>query len=176
MPDAPPFDPRSITRPDPKLLTLYFWTSVATLLGFPLAFLAYYCRYRTLRYALDDEGVSMSVGVFFKREVNTAYRRIQDIHVSRGIVQRWLGLATVSIQTASGSAMPEIVIEGVTDADGLRDFLYQRMRGAKGLGESAGPSLLAVANSPADEALRLLEQIRDLLASRTDRDGREPIR
>jgi len=77
-----------------------------------------------------------------------------------------MGLATVSVQTASGSATPEMSIEGVLAAEQLRDFLYSQMRGAKG--ETAGLDTTAVdATTPSggtpDEALALLREIRDEL-------------
>ncbi len=68
---------------------------------------------------------------FFKREVNLTYRRLQDIHLTHNLLQRWMGLATISLQTASGNAGAEMSIEGVLEAEQLRDFLYARMRGAK---------------------------------------------
>ena len=88
-----------------------------------------YFRYHTLRYQFDEEGIHMKVGILFRRETNLTYSRIQDIHLRSGILQRWLGLANVQIQTASGSAGPELVIEGFKDYEAIRDFLYTRMRG-----------------------------------------------
>lgn len=172
-PPSPPagsFHPRGITRPDPALMRYYFVTSLLTLLGFPFALTALWFRYRTLRYRFDDEGVWMGVGLLFKRETNLAYRRIQDIHVTRGLIQRWFGLATVSIQTASGSSSAEMTIEGVLEAEPLRDFLYAKMRGARGLDhadEGAGGAGATGGLSPAsDEALALLREIRDALRDR----------
>ena len=43
-----------------------------------------------------------------------------------------MGLATIAIQTASGNAGPEMSIEGILQADTLRDYLYSKMRGARG--------------------------------------------
>lgn len=173
-PPSPPvgsFDPRSITRPAPVLMQYYVVTAALTLLGFPFVLLGLWFRYLTLRYRFDDEGVWMGVGLLFKRETNLAYRRIQDIHVTRGLIQRWFGLATVSIQTASGSATAEITIEGVLEAEPLRDFLYAKMRGARGLDHPAATSAPALAAacaaSPAsDEALAILRDIRDALRDR----------
>ena len=89
----------------------------------------YYFRYRTLRYRFDEEGIHMRVGILFRREVNLTYARIQDIHLRSGFIQRWLGLADIQIQTASGSAGAELVIEGFKEFEAIRDFLYTRMRG-----------------------------------------------
>jgi putative membrane protein len=158
------FDPRTIERPDPALMTYYVWVSLLTLLGFPFVLLASYIRYCTLRYKFDDEGVSMSVGLLFKKEVLLTYRRIQDIHVSRNLFERWLGLASIAIQTASGTSGAEMTLVGIREPERLRDYLYTRMRGARG--EAGAPSMVGPArpvasDQPHDEALTLLRDIRD---------------
>lgn len=161
------FDAKAIERPDESLLRYYFVISLFTLLGFPFVFLAHYIKYKTLRYKIDDEGVSMSWGFLFRREVLLTYRRIQDIHVHRNIVHRWLGLASVAIQTASGASGAEMTIEGVLEPEALRDFLYTKMRGARGDDEEAKAT-----DSAEDEALVLLREIRDgLRAMRADGPG-----
>jgi putative membrane protein len=170
QPSGQPFDARQIARPDPVLLRYYVLVSL--LLGpfFWVALLPLFFKYETLRYRFDDEGVSMSWGILWRREVHLTYRRIQDIHLTRNIVQRWMGLATVSIQTAAGSALPEMSIEGILQAAELRDFLYGKMRkgepGAPGAAVAAPP-----AAAPADEALVLLRDIRDGLKTLAGRRG-----
>jgi uncharacterized protein len=151
------FDPRGITRPAPVLLRYYTLVSLATLAAFPVVWLVSFFRYETLRYAFGEEGVSMSWGLLFRREIHLTYRRIQDIHVTRNILQRWMGLGTVSIQTASGSSAPEMQIDGLLEYEALRDFLYTKMRGARGL--SAPDATAAPAALPSDEALVLLRRI-----------------
>ena len=164
------FDPRQIVRPDPVLLRYYILASL--LLGpfFWIALIPLYFKYETLRYRFDDEGVSMSWGILWRREVYLTYRRIQDIHLTRNIVQRWMGLATVSIQTAAGSALPEMSIEGILQAAELRDFLYSKMR--KGEPSSHAPAAAGVgAAEPTDEGLVLLRDIRDGLRTLAARRG-----
>ncbi|MCU0711021.1 MAG: PH domain-containing protein [Pirellula sp.] len=156
-----------IDTPSRSLLTYYFLVSLFVgpfvLIVFPLNWI----RFRTLRYELQDGGIRMSVGLLFRKEVIVAYRRIQDIHVSHNIIQRWLGISSVSIQTASGNAMPEIVVEGVETPDHLRDWLYERMRGAKS-GSSDGSNANEQNNSDqssnSDEVTTLLKGIRDNLS------------
>ena len=101
-----------------------------------------------MRFRFDDEGVWRGQGLLWRREVNVAYRRIQDIHLTSGLIQRWLGLATVSIQTAAGSATPEVTIEGVLEAEALRDFLYTKMRGVRD-GRQRQPARADAAATPA---------------------------
>ncbi len=123
-------------------------------------------RYQTLRYDFGDDGISVSWGLLFKREVHLSYRRIQDIHVSRNLIERWLGIATVSVQTASGSGDAEAQIEGVKHYEEIRDYLYARSRGLC----STAPEEAEGPDDEVDPAALLLE-IRDtlrLLAERAE--------
>jgi putative membrane protein len=158
-------DVSAITRPHERLLTYYLVVSILTLLAFPITFMPLYIKYRTLRYRFDEEGVWRRQGLLWRKEVNVAYRRIQDIHLTAGLLQRWFGLATVSIQTASGSATPEVTIEGVLEAEALRDFLYTKLRGVRDGVRSAAPPAADAGGGPAtdDETLALLVDIRDSL-------------
>lgn len=136
----------AIERPHPRLWILYVLRSLLTGPLVVLLLPIHYLRYVSLRYRFDAEGVHMRWGVLFRREVNLTYARIQDLHVRSGVLQRWLGLADLQIQTASGSASAEMTIEGVPEVEALRDFLYARMRGhehapvapGRALGSSAG--------------------------------------
>jgi hypothetical protein len=164
VPQPPPaFDPKTATKPHPALFTYYFVTCVCTIVLWPFLLPYYYFRYHTLTYRFDEEGVHMAWGILFRTEINLTYRRIQDINVTRGILQRWLGLANVTIQTASASSAA-MVIEGIPDYQGLRDFLYLRMRGARG---DTPPDSPAQTAAPArdDQLASALRDVRDELAA-----------
>jgi membrane protein YdbS with pleckstrin-like domain len=148
-----------ITRPHHKLLSLYLLRSVFSGPAFPIVFLPCFFKYETLRYRFDDQGLTMAWGLLWRREIYLTYARIQDIHLSRGIVQRWLGLATIDIQTAAGSASSEMSLVGLTEYELVRDFLYSRMRGAR-FGEE-GEGRHAAAPRAEGDALALLGEIRD---------------
>jgi uncharacterized protein len=164
--DSIAFDPTTITRPDPALLKYFFLASLMSGPLFPIVFLPLYFKYHTLKYAFDDDGISMSWGILFRKEIHLTYRRIQDIHLTRNFVQRWLNLATVAVQTASGKSGPEMSIDGILQAEELRDHLYLQMRGAQD--EHQEPDTHKQDISPEDlnqEALDLLRDIRDKLLS-----------
>ena len=148
-------------------MTYYVVVSLLTFFMFPVTLTALYIKFRTMRFRFDAEGVWRSQGLLWRREVNVTYRRIQDIQLTSGIIQRWLGLSTVSIQTAAGSATPEITIEGVLEAEALRDFLYTKMRGVREGAHHAvsGQASAVSASRSDDEALALLVEIRDVLQS-----------
>jgi uncharacterized membrane protein YdbT with pleckstrin-like domain len=145
-------DPLKIEKPHESLLKYYAIMALLTGPGVLVQFPRLFFKYETLRYRFEADGMSMSWGVLFRHEVYLTYRRIQDIHLSRNLLQRWFGLATLSVQTASGSASPQMNIEGIPEAEMLRDFLYAQMRGARD-----------TEAHHEDEALVLLREIRDLI-------------
>lgn len=155
----------AITRPAKELMTYYVLSSclLGPLFFIPLIYLHF--RYRTMRYEFDEEGISMSWGILFRRQITLTYARIQDIHLTSNIVERWLKLARIQIQTASASASAEMTLEGLHEFERVRDFLYTRMRGVRGAAASttAAP---AVANPENDLAAALREVAAELRAVR----------
>ncbi|HEY8994188.1 MAG TPA: PH domain-containing protein [Lacunisphaera sp.] len=165
---------QSIERPDQALWTYYILRACAFPPAFPFVILPLYFRHHTMRYKFTDDGISMSWGILFRREIIVNYARIQDIHLKSNLVERWLGLARILVQTASGSSSAEMTIEGIKEFEALRDFLYSRMRGVKDVphhppaAASAAPSagdsgeLVAVLRETAAE----LRAVREALAAK----------
>jgi uncharacterized protein len=121
----------AIERPHRDLFT-YYWVSLLIFPPLlPILILPVWFRYHTMRYKFTDEGISMRWGILFRREIIVNYARIQDIHLRSNIVERWLGLARVLVQTASGNSGAELTLEGLKEFEAVRDFLYARMRGVQ---------------------------------------------
>ena len=153
----------ALERPESSLLTYYGLSSL--LLGpfFFFALIPFYFRYQSMRYRFDDEGVSMRWGILFRREINLTYARIQDIHLVSNVVERWLGLARIKIQTASGSAKAEMTVEGIAQYSSLRDFLYARMRGTRGgAAISSGNGGKSTEGSEASSSAELVATLRSV--------------
>jgi putative membrane protein len=140
---------RAISRPDKALWTYYILAALAFPPAFPVLIVYLYFRYHTMRYRFSDDGISMSWGILFRREIIVNYARIQDIHLKSNVVERWLGLARILVQTASGGHGAEMTIEGIKQFEALRDFLYERMRGVKDHRPVSGAAVPAVAGDPA---------------------------
>ncbi len=139
----------AIERPHKSLWTYYLLCCLVFPPAFPFLVLPHWFRYHTLRYRFTAEGVSMSWGILFRREIILNYARIQDIHLRSNIVERWLGLARILVQTASGSSSAEMSIEGLKEFEAVRDFLYSRMRGVKDHpvpAEAPAPNMIHPAN------------------------------
>src|SRR3954453_5604305 len=125
----------AVERPCPELLKYYVYKAIATNIAFPLTMLLLYFRYHTMRYRFDAEGIHMSWGILMRHEIMLNYSRIQDIQLESNVVERWLGLARINVQTASGGSGSEMTLEGIRDHAAMRDFLYSRMRGARHVAE-----------------------------------------
>jgi putative membrane protein len=172
-PPGNPEDPDTvhrIERPDPSLMTYY--TLVCLLTGplFPIVIIPNYFRYHTMRYRFDEDGISMRWGILFRKEIYLTYTRIQDIHLTSNLIERWLGLARIQVQTASGSSSAEMTIEGIKSYELVRDFIYSKMRG-----HAAGPEATAAGAAPpgdllAEVAACLREVSQELRALRQERE------
>jgi len=119
----------AIEHPAPQLLTAYCIFSLVLGPFFFIPLIPLYFRYHTLRYRFDTEGIHKRWGIFFRREINLTYARIQDIHLRSNPIERWLGLARIEVQTASGGAGAEMTLVGLLEFEAIRDYLYARMRG-----------------------------------------------
>lgn len=147
----------AITRPENALLWLYVISSFALLCAGPIALIPLYFRWQTLWYRFDATGVSMGYGILFRREMQLTYARMQDIHLSQNILERWLGIGTVTVQTAGSGAGGNLAIVGVRDFEAIRDYLYAKMRGVRDVPHEAA------APHEHGEADTLLVEIRDAL-------------
>lgn len=169
-----------LERPHANLWTYYLLNALVILPAAPVLLPYLYFRYQSMRYRFTDEGVSMSWGILWRRQIVLNYARIQDIHLQSNLVERWLGLARVMIQTASGNASAEMTIEGLKEFEAVRDFLYSKMRGIKDAPAAAQPQSdvpVSTANSELAAALREvaveLRAVRAALAE-SNATGKEP--
>ena len=155
-----------LERPREQLLTWYFLKALATVLAFPVAMLLFYFRYHTMRYKFDEDGIHMSWGILMRHEIMLNYSRIQDIQLHSNVIERWLGLTRIEVQTAAGASDSEMTLEGLPNPEAMRDFLYSRMRGA----HTAAPAAANAAPEPLQAVLleiaSELRSIREVLEAR----------
>jgi putative membrane protein len=150
--------------PHRSLFTYYALSSLMAGPFFFVPLIVLYFRYHTLRYTVEEEGITMRWGILFRREVSLTYARIQDIHLTSNFVERWLGLAKVQVQTASGSSTAEMTIEGLPQFEAIRDFLYSRMRGARDRAAVTGSASAADGAPAAGTLPEVAEALREIAA------------
>ena len=169
--------------PHRNLLVYYALQSLVLGPFFFVLLLPRFFKYRSLRYHLEEEGIAAEWGVLFRHEISLGYSRIQDIHLASNFLERWLGLARIQVQTASGSSEAEMTIEGLPDAAAVRDWIYSRMRGASrravggaqpldtagGTGAAAPDAVVAALREVAGE----LRRVRELLENGAPKQGND---
>ncbi|MFW5922549.1 MAG: PH domain-containing protein [Halodesulfurarchaeum sp.] len=86
-------------------------------------------RYRLYAYELTDETLNIDSGVLFRREREIPLGRIQNVDMTRSIVQRALGITAVGIETAGGSSTEaSLQFVSVTEGKRLQEGIRTRKR------------------------------------------------
>jgi len=106
------------------------WTALllvglgALAIGAPQALLE--LRYRYWRYGMGADTLILEYGVWTRRQSMTPYFRVQNVDVSQGPLERWLGLKRLTIRTAS--AFTDATIPGLdaAEAEKLRLLILER--------------------------------------------------
>lgn len=85
--------------------------------------------YRHTSWKLDEEGLEIHNGVFWKHQITVPLGRVQHADVSQGPIQRYFGLGTLIIHTA-GTQNSSVVLSGLnqTTAIELRDQIITQKR------------------------------------------------
>jgi len=182
-------DAERILRPSPELVRLYFLYLVIAILVailpwyIPLLLLApevgsiitiilalivvpVVCwipkYYSSLVYIFRDEEIECRQGVWFRMLSIVPYNRITNVDVVQGPLSRWLGIATVKVQTAGYSGQvsrAEAKILGVKNYEEVKEYILSKIRGTPTMA-------MKVSESPRlEDLLRELVRIREILES-----------
>lgn len=83
--------------------------------------------YRYARYRVDQAGLEIRGGVYFRHVINVPRSRVQHTDVSQGPLERRFGLATLAIHTA-GTEHARVELSGLPHevAVAIRDHLLPR--------------------------------------------------
>ncbi len=105
----------------------------AVIIGWQVAY------YRRFEYELTEDTFDIRSGVISRRHREIPYRRVQNVDISRTLVQRALGVAELRIETAGGgSSEAHLRYVGYDEAKRLQDDLRRRKAGDV---EASGPEL-----------------------------------
>jgi putative membrane protein len=102
------------------------WWLVAMLLMGPY--------YQSLRYEIQDDEVVVHAGIWTKSVKHVPYRTVTNLTVKRDVIDRWLGLGTLNIQTAgmSGQTGAEEHLVGLADVQEVYDTVATELRRFRG--------------------------------------------
>ena len=154
----------------PALGWTYLWIFVvanALWLAPTLILLPFY--YRSLRYEIGEDDITVEKGIFTRSVKTIPYRTITDLAVKRDILDRWFfNLGSLDIQTAGQSAQAgaDVTLVGLVDWMELRNEVLARVRAYRastGVGTEVEPSA-----ARAQELLILREILEELRGLRRD--------
>jgi membrane protein YdbS with pleckstrin-like domain len=149
-----------------------------------VVYIALHLRYDTTWYVISNRSLRIRKGIWVLREMTVTFENVQNIGVTQGPVMRLFGIKNLVVETAGaavsksaeegGRGENQAVLEGLGNADEIRDLILARVRASRsaGLGdEAATASGGETERAPprwAEKQIRLLREIRDeaaLLAS-----------
>jgi membrane protein YdbS with pleckstrin-like domain len=182
----------------PWLVLLFTIPLLAVLLAIPafifvvapdiIAYVAIHLRYDTTWYVMSGRSIRIRRGIWVIQETTITFENVQNVKVLQGPVERFFGIGNVIVETAGGGGGtaghgkhqfqgPHVgVIEGIADAQRIRDVILSRVRESTsaGLGDDDHhPSRVNRTESPAmrsgkpawsAEHVAVLREIRDQLA------------
>lgn len=113
---------------------------------------------RNLKYAIEEDKVTICKGILTKVQKNIPYRAITDFMVHRSLFDRFLDIASIRIQTA-GQSQTAVGYEG--NLAGLKDWadLHGRLRARVKALHPFSDSVGVMESVPGANTARVLEQI-----------------
>jgi len=146
-----------------------------------VAYVALQLRYDTTWYVMSARSLRIRRGIWVLREMTITFENVQNIKVTQGPLMRYFGIKNLVVETAGGAAPSvkaegaggasenQAVLEGLDNADEIRDLIMSRVRASRsaGLGDEAAHE--AGASRGKGHALtpvqvQLLREIRDAAA------------
>jgi uncharacterized membrane protein YdbT with pleckstrin-like domain len=90
--------------------------------------------FRSLRYEIQDDEVVVHAGIWTKSVKHVPYRTVTNLTVKRDVIDRWLGLGTLNVQTAgmSGQTGAEEHLVGLEDVQAVYEAVATELRRFRG--------------------------------------------
>ena len=99
----------------------YIWTDRKRFMGMPLSF---------TRYALSEDRLFLSVGLFSVRDDEMLLYRVRDITTRRSLWQRMFGVGSVSI-VSSDKTQPTLVLKNIKNPLTVKETIHQQVEQMK---------------------------------------------
>jgi len=146
----------------PEELGRYLWpiTAGALVLMWIVAVPILILWIKNLAYEIGEERITIHKGILTKVKKNIPYRAITDFILHRSLYDRFLGIASIRIQTAGQTQTPtgyEGNMAGLIDWDKLHQELRQRVKSLHPVSGALASTESLPAAIPADS--NLLQQI-----------------
>ena len=153
-------------------LALFSVTVVLNGLWWVVALILIGPYYRSLRYEVQDDEVVVNAGIWTKSVKHVPYRTVTNLQVKRDVVDRWLGIGTLNIQTAgmSGQTGAEERLVGLSNVQEVYEAVAEELRRFRG---GMAPTQADVEAEPAvtlpDGLGKILTEVRAIRKSLEER-------
>lgn len=87
----------------------------------------YHIRKKLVRYTLTDTMIEIDRGLISRTTQNIPLRRVQDVTVTAGVVQRLLGYGDIEIDNASESA-GKVILDDIDSPKKYSELILRQMR------------------------------------------------
>ena len=99
----------------------YIWKDRKRYLGIPMSF---------TRYAISEDRLLLSVGLFNIKDEEILLYRIRDINTSRSLWQRIFGVGTITV-LSSDKSLPTLVMKNVKNPIAVKELLHAQVEDMK---------------------------------------------
>lgn len=100
---------------------MYIWKDRKRFLGMPLSF---------TRYALSDDRLFLSVGLFSVKDEELLLYRVRDISTKRTLWQRIFGVGSVTVRSSDKST-PTLVLKNIKHPYDFKELLHENVEECK---------------------------------------------
>lgn len=89
--------------------------------------------YRRWRYAVTADGIELRHGLIVHQQSSIPHFRVQHVDIRRGVIQRWLGIVSLTISTASPATDAELPGLDPDQAEHIRRRVLDRVEADDGV-------------------------------------------
>ena len=153
-------------------LALFSVTVVLNGLWWVVALILIGPYYRSLRYEVQDDEVVVNAGIWTKSVKHVPYRTVTNMQVKRDVVDRWLGIGTLNIQTAgmSGQTGAEERLVGLSNVQEVYESVAAELRRFRGgMAPTQADVEVESAAAPPDGLGEILAEVRAIRKSLEER-------
>ncbi len=118
---------------------------------------------KNLKYVIEDDRVIIHQGILTKVQKNIPYRAVTDFILHRSLYDRFLGIASIRIQTAGQTQTPtgyEGNIAGLVDWDKLHQDLRKIIKSLHPLSGALGVTDMSALDPGRDVLRQILDELK----------------
>jgi membrane protein YdbS with pleckstrin-like domain len=108
-----------------------FWSTIPNLVWAVPTFLLMFPLFKRYRYELMDDEIVIHSGYIVQKVAHVPYRMVTNIEIRRGLLDRWLGIGHLKIDTAGNSdpnQRPEARLLGLENVDAAYEEVASCLR------------------------------------------------